>query len=237
MKNVSNIRPGSLVDLVVAPDPYSERIDVRKGKVMDVETGAIIVSQTEPPLLPSHIGKTVALTYTVREEGRKARYGISATFKEIIKNYPLNPSTTIDVTVFQQTSPIERYNLRMHYRLPITNECGIEMSIHKNNVNLIDLSIGGAKFIITGKEFPELNSSIKGFIKFDKTTIPFKGKIIRVNRTDSSPTRPLQEAAVRFSKLDKRSEDLLGKKIREIERKTRYEETFPEDDRARNKYV
>ena len=229
MLDRKEIRPGNRVDLVVAPNPYSDRIDVRVGKVYDVDEGLIVISQTTPPLLPSHVGKTVELTHMVTEEGKKVRYGVESELEELIASYKLNASISTEATVFRVHSEPHKYNLRMFYRLVVSDNCGISMEITNGSIKLVDISIGGAKFIQHGHELLDTGDGVKGAINLDGMAIPFTGKVVRVDHTDSNRLKPIRQAAVRFTRLDKKSEDMLARKIREVERKTRFQEMFPRD--------
>jgi len=79
------IRPGTQVECAVRIDEGKQEIDLRNALVYDSLDNKIILSDTDPQLLRSYVGKRIAATYIDRSN--KTRMGVSGKINKILKNY------------------------------------------------------------------------------------------------------------------------------------------------------
>jgi hypothetical protein len=106
----------------------------------------MIVAQTDPPISRTHLGKELFVTFLDRSDGQPRRFGFPAIVVEFIKEFELSSLLKVQALVLKKAGAFEEYNLRMFYRLEPPTDCGIRISVDGKGVNLIDISIGGAKF-------------------------------------------------------------------------------------------
>jgi len=223
-----NISPGSNVDIVLDFDWSEETIDVRRATVYDLDDEKIILSQTSPPIATYNIGKRVKVTYLVREKDGPARYCVTARVAEIVRDYKLSGSETAEAIVLIGESGHERFNLRLFYRLEPPTDSGLALFLRKEKVNILDISIGGAKFTHR-KDHPVKHKEILNLIlQVDKQRFDVEAQVVRILPVSGRMARKLESVAAQFLNLDMNMKDLLSKKIRDIEREMRYRELYAE---------
>ena len=222
------ISPGLNVDIVVDFDWSEETIDVRRGTVYDFDDERIILSQTSPPIGTYNIGKRVKVTYLVRQKDGLARCCITGRLAEIVSDYKLSGSETVQALIIIQEPGHERFNLRLFYRLESPTDSDIVLFLSEEKVNIIDISIGGAKFT-HGKDNPVKPKEIlKLIMQVNEENFDVEAQVVGVLPVSGPMAKRLETIAVQFLNLDRKMKELLSKKIRDIERKMRYREIYPE---------
>ncbi|MBW1677104.1 MAG: PilZ domain-containing protein [Deltaproteobacteria bacterium] len=223
-----NISPGSNVDIVLDFDWSEETIDVRSATVYDLDDQRIILSQTSPPIGTHSIGKRVNVTYLVREKDGPARYCITGRLAEIVRDYRLSGSGTAEALVIIQEPSRERFNLRLFYRLEPPTDSGIVLFLNEEKVNIIDISIGGAKFTHRKDQPVKPKKILKLILQVDEESFDVKAQVVRIFPVSGRMAKKLESVAVQFLNLDRGMIDLLSKKIRDIEREMRYRDIYAE---------
>jgi hypothetical protein len=220
---VMNIDPGSNVELILELDVLKEKIDVRRAIIHDIEGDRYILSQTTPPVRPSDVGKDARVTRLTRKGDQLHRWGFSGKLEEIIRKYPLNPTRTVPALCIRKTSPLETYNLRMHYRVRPGSEWSARIEVDSLPVNLIDISIGGALFS-HGIEKPfEYNQAVQVTYRGSDETLHLIPAVVRRVWTPSDARcSGLEFVAIRFTHMQKELERELGREIMEIQRGSLY---------------
>jgi len=220
---VMNIGPGSNVELVLEMDVLKEKIDVRRAIVHDVEGDRYILSQTSPPVRLSDVGKDTRVTRLIRNGDQLHRRGFSGMLEEILRDYPLTSSRTVQALVIRRTSGFETYNLRMHYRVRPGSEWSTRIEVDRQAVHLIDISIGGALFS-HGIERPfEHNRTVEvTYTGSDGTRHAVPAVVRRVWTPQGARCDGIEFVAVRFTHLDKELERELAREIMELQRGTLY---------------
>ncbi len=138
------LKPGISLSLVVNTNIIREINDIRPSTLHDISGGKLILAQTDPPLLTTHLNKNIIISFLTEEKENPVRYGFHARIVEFIKEYQLSSSQTAPaIVVLQKTLP-ERYNLRMFYRIHPPSNFGLQISINDQPMGIIDISIGGA---------------------------------------------------------------------------------------------
>ena len=218
-----NIGPGSHVEIILELDELKETIDVRRAIVHDVEGDRYILSQTSPPVRLSDIGKEARVTRLGRRGDQLQRRGFSGRLEEILRDYPLNSSKTVQALVIRRTSGFETYNLRMHYRVRPGSEWSTRIAVDSQAVNLIDISIGGALFS-HGIERPfEHNRTVEVTYRGSEGTRHVIPAVVRrVWTPQDARCDGIEFVAVRFTHLEKELERELAREIMELQRGSLY---------------
>jgi len=222
-------RPGSNVDIVVQIDFSSEKVDVRRSLIYDIlEEERIILSQTNPPLTSRNIGNKVAVTYLVKETDYLTRYGFYGKIVELIKDYKLSSSEpVVAIVVERETDPV-KFNIRMHFRVKPGKDNGLIFSIEGNNVNIIDISIGGARITCPRNFNIDPRTIVRGVLSIDGKSFDIEARVLRVWEIPTlQQIDGLKFSAMQFLNLNRNAEDELAKKVGQIERKQRFKEMFP----------
>ena len=224
-----DIIPGSNVDIVLDYDWLREKIDVRRATVYDLNDERIVLSQTSLPTARYNIGKKVKITYLLMEKDGWVRYGINGRLIEIVMDYRLSGSETVQAIVIIPEPGREFFNLRLFYRLEPPLDCGLTLFLKKEEVNIIDISLGGAKFTHS-KDYPIVpKNRLKLILQIDKQCYDIEAQALRVSSVRGRMGEKLEAIAVQFLNLDKKTQDLLSIKIKDVERKIRYKEAYAED--------
>jgi len=222
------ISPGSNVDIVVDFDWSEETIDVRNATVYDLDDQRIILSQTSPPIATYDIGKRVKVAYLVMEKDGPARYCVTARLAQIVRDYKLSGSETVEAIVLIQESGHERFNLRLFYRLEPPTDSGIALFLRKEKVNIFDISIGGAKFTHSKDHTINPKEMLELILQVDEESFDIEAQVVKILPVGGRMAKKLESVAVQFLNLDMNMKDLLSKKIRDIEREMRYREIYAE---------
>jgi hypothetical protein len=74
------------------------------------------------------------------------RFGVKAKILKVIELYKISPTRLIPAIILEPASEWEQFNLRMFFRLEPSSDSGITLYMESEEVNLIDISIGSAKF-------------------------------------------------------------------------------------------
>ncbi|NPV05348.1 MAG: PilZ domain-containing protein [Syntrophaceae bacterium] len=218
-----NIGPGSNVEIILELDELKEKIDVRRAIVHDVEGDRYILSQTSPPVRLSDVGKDARVTRLARKGDQLYRWGFSGTFEEILRDYPLNSSKTVQALVIRRTSGFETCNLRMHYRVRPGSEWSTRIAVDSQAVNLIDISIGGALFSHgIGRPFEHNRNVEVTYTGSDGTRHAIPAVVRRVWTPQDARCNGIEFVAVRFTNLKKELERELAREIIELQRGTLY---------------
>ncbi len=223
------IVPGSNLDIVFEFDWIRERVDVRRATVYDINNERIVISQTTPPAASYNIGKKVKITYLVREGDGWVRYGTDGRLIEIVRDYRLSGSKTVQAIVIIPKPGYEPFNLRLSYRLEPPLDCGLALFLRREKVNIVNISLGGAKFTHS-KDHPVMpKERLKLSLQIDGQAYNIEAQSMRVSSISGRMAKRLESVAIQFLHLDRKIENLLSAKIREIERKMRYKEIYGGD--------
>ncbi|OPY70487.1 MAG: Flagellar brake protein YcgR [Syntrophorhabdaceae bacterium PtaU1.Bin034] len=224
---MKNIRPGLTAKIVTEIDLVREKIRVKNSMVYDVVDDTIILAQTEPPISKSMIDKEIIITYLVKQKDEMVRYGFPAKLKELI-DYNLASGQQVKALVASGKALPAPYSIRMFYRVAPTGKSGLEMYVQGQRVNVLDISLGGAKFSYPGTLRLQPDSALMVRIEIDETTYQIESMLLRTWEGDNERFRSeLGFASVEFVNVSRPLEHALSRKIREIERESRFRETFP----------
>jgi len=215
-----DIHPGSSVDLILLYDPLKEEArSVRKATVYDTERDQYILSQTSPPIKKADLGKSVNITSLIRRGDQRVRCGFFGKLFDIIIDYPLNSHQKVLALSIVRTSPIETYNLRLHYRVRPGKDWSKRIEIDSMPVNLIDISLGGALFTHSKERRLEYGQELQMmYMDNDGNRHIIPSIVKRVWTPLEMRHTDLEYVAIQFLDMDKALERELGREIMEIQR-------------------
>lgn len=220
------IRPGTNINIVINVDHMRETIDVGNSVVHEVRDDVLIAAQTDPPISRTRLGQEIFVTFLDRSGREMTRMGFPAVIAGFISDYELNPSVTVQALALRQAGDAEEYNLRMFFRLEPPGSCGLTISIRGKPVNLIDVSIGGARFSYERSQSLNTGDDVTLTIVMDSTAYSVKGRILRVWEPENDRIRKtIAMASVQFADMEVQVKNILARKIRDIEREMRYKDT------------
>ncbi len=224
-----DIIPGSNVDIVLDFDWLKEKIDVRRATVYDLNNERIVVSQTVSPIASYNIGEKVKVTYLTMEKGGWVRYGVDGKLTDIVTDYRLSGSGTVQAIVIVPEPRHEPFNLRLFYRLEPPLDCGLALFFKEEKVNILNISLGGAKFTHS-KDYSVIpKERLRLTLQIDAQAYNIDAQSLRISSISGRMVKKLEAVSVQFLNLDRKIQDILSSKIREIERKMRYKEAYAED--------
>ena len=219
MEKLADIKPGMSVNIVLNVDIDKEITDVRNAIVYDVNDAEVMISQTNPPFTRYYIGKGITVTYLVKRKEGPCRIGFSAKVTGILNDYNLYSSNTVQAVKILKDSALKVYDLRMHYRVNPTSESGIHLFVGNEKVNLLDISMGGARFSHPIDSPIELGVMIKMILIIDLERFDIEAKSVNVwHPSDAARLADLEYVSVQFFKMDKKCSHLLSGKILAIQR-------------------
>jgi hypothetical protein len=219
------IGPGSSVDLILHFDLLKEISEVRRAVIYDTEDNAYILSQTNPSLRRSSIGMTYHITHLTQQGDQFIRYGFEGKLIDIIKDYQLNSSQSVQASIFRRQSGLGTYDLRMHYRVRPDVDWEFRFSLDSQPVNLINISLGGALFSHNSKKPVELGQAVQvtGHGSDGEQLPRITAKVKRVWSPMESKQTGLEYVAVQFSTKDAVLARELGREILQIQRGSIYQ--------------
>jgi hypothetical protein len=219
------LRPGLSTRIVTDVDVTKERILVKGSIVYDVQEPTVILAQTDPPILKSMLHRDVIVTYLTKEKDDEVRYGFTAELVEFI-DYSLSSGQEVKALVVKRTGPEKPYSIRMSYRVAPTGRSNMIMSVYANKVNIIDISVGGAKFTYAASLTLKADEIVQVGLEIDGRDYTLEARILRAWQGDSQgASSHLWFASAEFVNTSKTMEQVLSRKIREIELESRQRET------------
>jgi hypothetical protein len=220
-----DIRPGLPVKIVVDINHVNETNDVRNSIIFDIIEKKLVIAQTEPPILKSRINKTVVLTYLTKEKREVVRYGFDASIVDLTNNYELSAyNMTQAVILLRKTNPVQ-YNLRFFFRAEPPSNSGINISIYRKPVNMLDISIGGAKISHNRELELEPGRILDIKLSIDNVVFDLNAVVVRTwAPREEKMIKSLEFVALEFINTSIHLKNILGKKIISIQRELRSKE-------------
>jgi hypothetical protein len=216
-----HFKPELSVKIVVDVDDQKGRINARNSIIYDVVRDSLLLAQTEPPIRGSMINKEVMLTYVVMENKRAIRYGLPAIITELREEYELAPERYVHAIVVSTKSEPKPYDIRMCYRVGPSSKSGLDASIQRAKINVIDLSIGGMRFSYEQNLLLDPQMVVEIRLSLERTIYKIAARIIRTWETENSRLGTvLNCAAAEFQNVGTKTEQALSRKIRDIERES-----------------
>jgi hypothetical protein len=216
------LRPNARIDLILDIDLINDRIDVRNGIVYDITDRNVIISQTDPLMTRSMLGREIQVTFVGREpvSGEILRWGWTGKITKI-DNYQLSNSENVQA-IFLTTptlGQISETNARMDYRLNIVSNDHISIQTHPSfgRVVLFDFSAGGVLIGVPAPPQATLGMRLWFTLFFpnfqtagNQTTINGEAEVVRISYT---PGDQMAKLGLKFHELDMNATRTLQKAI------------------------
>jgi hypothetical protein len=222
-----DIKPGLSIRIVTEVDVTRERIHVRGSIIYDVKEETAILAQTDPPILKSMLHKEVTITYLTKKNDVMVRHGFPARIVEFI-DYSLNSGQQVRALMVERTGNEQPYSIRMSYRAAPTTKSELSMTIYGTVVNVLDISLGGARFSYDKSLKLEPDAIVNANIEMEGRPYSLEARILRTWYGDSEgPRHDLRFASAEFVNMSRTVEHALSRKIHEIERESLHKEDHP----------
>jgi hypothetical protein len=215
-----NIKRGLSAKIVTEIDPAADRVRVGDSMVYEVWETTIVLAQTAPPIPKSMLHREVIISYLVWEKTDMVRYGFPAQVMELI-DYSLNTGEQVKALVVNRTGEAIPYSIRMFYRVDPTAQSRLNMYVQNSSVNILDISLGGARFSFRKPLVLQSNAVVEVRLGIDDQFHGLKAHILRIWSGEGQGfSRHLSFASVEFLDISKTTEHALSRKIRDIERES-----------------
>jgi hypothetical protein len=219
MIDVPSLKVGTRVDIVFENEIAKSNAHYMKALVYDFEKNKIILSQTSPALNRHFIKRRIMITFLVTIERRVLRFGFPAVMMDIITNYQIASGTNVEALIVKQYKDPEPVDFRMYFRVRPSSQSNINIFLKEEKVNLIDISLGGAKFTYPKTYLFGSADEVMFKLIIGGAIFSLDAKVHEVwSSDDNVATRNLQYVSVEFHHLNKQLEASLGKAIIDIER-------------------
>ncbi|MDR1486656.1 MAG: PilZ domain-containing protein [Deltaproteobacteria bacterium] len=216
------LKPNTRIDLILDIDLINDRIDVRNGVVYDITDHNVIISQTDPLMTRSMVGRELQVTFVGYEpiSGEILRWGWNGKITKIDK-YQLNQTETVQAIYL--TAPlagdITETNARMDYRLTIVSNDHISIQTHPSfgRVVLFDFSAGGVLIGVPAPPQATMGMRLWFTLFFPNLQTPGGQTIINgeaeVVRISYAPGDQMAKIGLKFHELDMKATRALQKAI------------------------
>ena len=213
---MSELKPGISVDVVLESDPNR----LRKTIIYDIEGRKVILAQTSPPLLRSHLGEPVRVSFATKIKGvRDTRLAFCGDIVEFIRDYEMSSSQTVPAVVTEQRTELEEIDRRMFYRIAPSLNSGLEVLLGNEKISIIDISLGGAKLLHSIERMLQTNEQIALTILMDRQRFDVKARIVRVEQKfDPAKSMKTQTTSLQFGENSQEFGRALAKKMMLMER-------------------
>jgi hypothetical protein len=207
-----SIRQGSIVEISL--DASQARASSLKARIYDVIGKRFILSQTSPPLRPSHVNSTLFLSYISKDATPPRRLGFPATLKGLSRDYELASGVLVPALTVEATGNPRQISLRKSYRVHPTRGSGIVLFIGGREAEIVDISLAGVCFV-QGFLLSEITplKRLECLLTIDGKPYPVEAKVIRVAQA-ATPNH----VAAAFGPLDRELQPVLSRKILMLER-------------------
>ncbi|MDR1577511.1 MAG: PilZ domain-containing protein [Deltaproteobacteria bacterium] len=216
------LKPNTRIDLILDVDLINDRIDVRNGTVYEISEKLLVLSQTDPLMTRSMVGREVEVTFVGREpvSGEVMRWGWSAKIVSI-SDYKFSPTETVQAIYLSapKAGEINETNARMDYRLTIVSNDHISIQTHPSfgRVVLFDFSAGGVLIGVPAPPQATLGMRLWFTLFFPnfqtsggQTTINGEAEVVRINYAAGDKMAKL---GLKFHELDLNATRALQKAI------------------------
>ncbi|MEN6624305.1 MAG: PilZ domain-containing protein [Smithella sp.] len=218
--DMHQLKIGSRIDIVFANEIEKANAHYMKAVVYDYESkDKIIISQTSPRLNRHFLNRKIIVTFLANYEKRILRFGFAAHLTDLLTNYELSSNKNVEALVIKQIEDPVLMDFRMHFRVKPPSQSNITLFFQEKKVNLIDISLGGAKFTYPKTYLFHSGEDITFKLTIDSTAFEIHARVRSVTIPNQLSThKSIQHVSVKFDYENKHLNTLLSKAILSIER-------------------
>jgi len=214
-----DLKVGTGVDIVFENEINKRNAHYMKALVYDYKGSNVIISQTSPPLSRRFLNRRVAVTFLAEAHKRLARFGFTAQLVGLTTDYQISADKSVEALVFKQLEKLHRLDFRMYFRVKPPSQSNINLFFQGDRVNLIDISLGGAKFSYPAAHLFRRGDTVNLEVIIDYAVFEVKARVCNLSLPhESSANSALQYVGVEFEGDNKQMGGVLGKAILAIER-------------------
>jgi hypothetical protein len=215
------VRPGSNIRIVTDVDPTKETISVKTSTIYDISDPVILAAQSDPPLGPSLVGRTVMITYVNKEGGTVIRYGFPARIDALV-DYDLAGGETVQAIRMEREGDIRPHSIRMFHRVEPLPDGNLRLFIAGKEMKILDISLGGVRFTLDGSISLGAGRIEDIYVDIGQRSYNLRARICRT--WESTDVRSWKEpgfASAEFLGAPHFFERVLVRQLRQIERNSR----------------
>ena len=213
------LKAGNSVDIIFENEIAKSNAHYLKAVVYDYENDLITISQTSPALNRNFLDRRILVTFLVNIERRLLRFGFPARLIDLIATYQIASGNSVEALQIKKYADPAPVDFRMYFRVRMPSQSDLSLFYKEEKVNLMDISIGGAKFIYSKKYTFRPADMIKCTLIIGATIFNVDAKVRSVRApSEEGANKNLQHVAVEFNHDNKQMEALLSKAILDIER-------------------
>jgi hypothetical protein len=219
MIDIPSLKVGTRVDIVFEKEIMKSHAHYMKALVYDFEKNKIIISQTSPALNRRFLNRRIMVTFLLSIERRVLRFGFPARLIDIVTDYQIASGKNVEALIVEQYKDPEPVDFRMYFRVKPSSQSDINLFLKEEKVNLIDISLGGAKFTYPKTYLFRPADEVMFKLIIGRGIYNLDAKVHEVwSPDDNVVNRNLQFVSVEFHHLNKQLEASLGKVIIDTER-------------------
>ena len=213
------LKAGTNLDIIFENEIDKSNAHYLKAVVYDYEDDLITISQTSPALNRNFLERRILVTFLVNIEGRILRFGFPARLIDLIATYQISSGKDVEALQIQKYTDPSPVDFRMYFRVRLPSQSDLSLFLKEEKVNLLDISIGGAKFTYPKRYIFRPADPVKCTLIIGATIFNVNARVRSVKTpSEVAANKNLQYVSVEFSHDDKKLEASLGKAILDIER-------------------
>ncbi|PKN06324.1 MAG: hypothetical protein CVU72_05070 [Deltaproteobacteria bacterium HGW-Deltaproteobacteria-7] len=207
------------LDIIFENEIDNKNAHYMKAVVYDCESKFITVSQTSPALTTHFLKRRVLTTFLAHSKNRLLRFGFSGLLYDLLANYTISSGQTAEALVIKKLNDLEPVDFRMYFRVTPPSQTDLRLYLKEEKVNLLDVSIGGAKFIYSKNYLFRPNDPVKFKLLIGNSVFDIDALVRSVRPPDiHTGNKNIQYVSVEFRIDDQKMEVSLGQAILNIER-------------------
>jgi len=221
MIKVPQLKVGTRLNIVFENEIMQSNAHFMKALVYDIQEGKIIISQTSPALNRNFLNRRIMVSFLAQMDGRNLRFGFPATLIDLINDYKIVSEKNVEALVLQRDKAAEPLEFRMYFRVKPHSQSNISLILNETEekVSLIDISLGGAKFVSPKNYSFRAADKVKFKLLIGGRVFDLEAKVRNIWAPYDVPEKKnIRYVSIEFEYDDKQREAALGKAILEIER-------------------
>ncbi|HOW57323.1 MAG TPA: PilZ domain-containing protein [Smithellaceae bacterium] len=216
---MTELKIGTRIDIIFDNEINKSNAHYMKASVYDYADDMITVSQTSPALNRNFLNRRIMVSFLARVERRVLRFGFSARLIDLITNYEIASTNRVEALVLKQLDEPGQVDFRMHFRVSPPASSAVNLFYQEERVNLVDISIGGAKFAYPKTYAIRPADKMKFKLIIGAAIFDVNARVCNVVMPDAyAVNKNIQYVSVKFEHDNRQTEAALGRAIIEIER-------------------
>ncbi|MEI6154086.1 MAG: PilZ domain-containing protein [Deltaproteobacteria bacterium] len=216
---MAELKIGTRINIVFENEINKSNAHYMKALVYDYEGSNITISQTSPALSRVFLNRRILVTFLGNADMRVLRFGFSAQLIDLITNYQIASTNKVEALILKQFGKPEPVDFRMHFRVKPTSQSDINLYFKEAKVNIIDISLMGAKFTYPKSYSFRSGDTLAFKLIIASTIFNLKGRVRSILLPNNiSASNNIQFVGVEFEHDDRELDAILGKAILGIQR-------------------